>query len=169
MVRIRLSYLVVGLITFFCSFVSVALAELYGYRDAQGQHHFTNDASTIPAVYRQQAMVERRKAAGPLTLTTVPMAMANPSASLVSPAVQPITTDQFQRLQLGVSSREVAQRLGEPALKITQGRHELSEPSPSGAPVTRTVRLEMWYYPGAAQVLATRLIFHNGVLAQKLQ
>lgn len=169
MVRIRLSYLVVGLITFLCSFVSVALADLYGYRDAQGQHHFTNDASTIPAVYRQQAMAERRKAAGPLTLATVPMAMANPSASLVPPAVQLITTDQFQRLQLGVSSREVAQRLGEPALKITQGRHELSEPSPSGTPVTRTVRREMWYYPGAAQVLATRLIFHNGVLAQKFQ
>jgi Domain of unknown function (DUF4124) len=169
MVRIRLSYLVVGLITFLCSFVSVALADFYGYRDAQGQHHFTNDPSTIPVVYRQQAMAERRKAAGPLTLTTVPMAMANPSASLVSPAVQPITTEQFQRLQLGVSSREVTQRLGEPALKISQGRHELSEPSPSGMPVTRIVRLETWYYPGTVQVLATRLVFHNGVLAQKFQ
>jgi hypothetical protein len=97
------------------------------------------------------------------------MAMANPSASLVSPAVQPITTDQFQRLQLGVSSREVAQRLGEPALKIVQGRHELIEPSPSGAPVTRVVHFETWYYPGAAQALTTRLIFHNGALAQKFQ
>lgn len=169
MARIRLSYLVLGLLTLLCGVLSVALADFYTYRDAHGQHHFTNDPSTIPVAYRQQATATRRKAAGPLTLSTVPAAMANPAANLVSPAVQPVTTDQFQRLQLGVSSHEVAQRLGEPALKVIQGHREIIEPGPSGAPVKREVRFETWYYPGSAQILATRLIFHNGVLAHKFQ
>jgi hypothetical protein len=169
MARIRLSYPVLGLLTLLCGLASVALADFYSYRDAQGQRHFTNDPSTIPVAYRQQAMATRRKAAGPLTRSTVPVAMANPSANLVSPAVQPVTTDQFQQLPLGVSRREVAQRLGEPALKVVQEQREIIESSRNGGPVKRVVRFETWYYPGSAQILATRLIFHDGVLTHKFQ
>jgi hypothetical protein len=169
MARIRLSYAVLGLLTLLCGLVSVALADFYSYRDAQGQRHFTNDPSTIPAAYRQQAMETRRKATGPLTRSTVPAAMANASASLVSPAVQPVTTHQFRQLPVGVSRREVAQRLGEPALKVVQGEREIIELSRSGVPVKRVVRFETWYYPGTAQILATRLIFHDGVLTHKFQ
>ena len=59
MVRIRLSYLVLGLFTLLCGLLSVAMADFYTYRDAHGQYHFTNDPSTIPVAYRQQATATR--------------------------------------------------------------------------------------------------------------
>jgi hypothetical protein len=165
----RLSYILPGLMALLLARAAIATADFYTYRDAQGQRHFTNDASTIPVADRQQAAATRRKAAGPLTLSTVQAAMATPAPSPASPAHRPIQADQFERLQLGMSSRDVAQRLGTPAVKITQPRRQMNEPSTSDIPARRISRFELWYYPGSSQGLATRLIFHDGVLRQKSQ
>jgi hypothetical protein len=154
MLRMRLSYVVPGLLALLFVYTSIATADLYTYRDAQGQRHFTNDASTIPTANRQQAAATRRKTAA-----------ARPTTS----THQPIHTDQFERLQLGMSGRDVAQYLGTPAVKITQVQRQINDLGTHHTPASRMARFELWYYPGTPQGLATRLIFHDGVLRQKFQ
>lgn len=166
--NIRLSGIILWLVMAIFGCVSLAIADLYTYRDAQGRLHLTNDPSTIPVAYRMQANATRRKKAGPMTVSTVPSAMTVGHSS-PTPTVQPIDTARFALLRLGMRASEVAQRLGEPALKIAQRDKETLKRAQSVGIVKRLIRFETWYYPGTEQLLPTRLIFHDGLLAHKFQ
>jgi hypothetical protein len=153
---------------------ALATADMYYYRDRNGQLHLTNVLSSIPPTYRSSVV----KAATPQGRSIVSTPERKDSESRAQ-ALQPrptaapaagsqamsVNTRQFGLLQLRMTDFEVLQRLGQPAA-ITEVGRPASGALESGRTI-RVVRGETWYYPGNGAVPPTRLEFSNGLLVYK--
>ena len=183
MQRRRLNLIAAGLFTAASIWITPALADMFYYRDAQGQLHLTNVWSRIPSTYRDQAARNRRPEQGGPT-STVDKATKVPSTSLsqprqddevvrrpatVSPHAAPVSTRDFGLLSLRISDYEVLQRLGPPVAVSDVGERALA-PADSSNRVIRVVDSnQRWYYPGTTGIPATRLDFQGGVLVHKMR
>jgi hypothetical protein len=153
---------------------ALATADMYYYRDRNGQLHLTNVLSSIPPTYRSSVV----KAATPRGRSIVSTPERKDSESRAQ-ALQPrptaaqaagsqamsVNTRQFGLLQLRMTDFEVLQRLGQPAAITAVGSPASGSPSPLR--VIRVVGGEAWYYPGSGAVPPTRLEFSHGLLVHK--
>ncbi len=179
----RFGFTAAGFLMIASIWATPALADMFYYRDAQGQLHLTNVWSRIPETYRDQATRNRRPEQGGPTQATAPstqMPSTPPSQSrrddkratrsaTASPHAAPVNTRAFGLLDLRMSDFEVVRRLGPPAAISDVGERTLA-PAGSSNRVIRIVRGgETWYYPGTARIPATRLEFQSGVLVHKMR
>ncbi len=79
---------------------------------------------------------------------------------------KPVNTHQFGVLKMGSPKADVKRILGPPSEKVKQGR-EKRWVRLKGRFVQRKVKIETWYYPGSNRTRPTRLVFYNGLLAEK--
>jgi hypothetical protein len=179
MPRLRVSIIALWAVVIAVSFCLPALADFFYYRDADGHLHITNVWERIPSGYRAQAARSRRAEGSPAPKTAQPtvvpqpqppsIAMPAPAPARIEPSAvsalssRPVDTRQFGLLRLRMSEHEVLRRLG-PPVSIIENNRGTTAP---GARVVRLTREQVWYYPGNGRTAATRLEFHNGLLALK--
>ncbi|ETW97047.1 hypothetical protein [Candidatus Entotheonella palauensis] len=177
----RLGLIAAGVLITASIWVAPALADMFYYRDAQGQLHLTNVWTRIPPAYRSQAARNRRPEQGGPAQVAGKMAKLVPApspkplkeetliqrAATASPHAAPVNARDFGLLSLRMSDFEVLQRLGPPAAINDVGENALA----SAGRRNRTIRItnsnQSWYYPGTARTPATRLEFQGGVLVSK--
>lgn len=179
----QFGFTVAGFLIIASIWVTPALADMFYYRDANGQLHLTNVWSRIPEAYRDQASRNRRPEQGgptqeiesptPMPSMTQPQPHTDDKrtthSATASPHAAPVDTRAFGLLNLRMSDFEVAQRLGPPAAISDVGQRTLT-PAGSSNQVIRVVQGdELWYYPGTARIPATRLEFQRGVLVKKMR
>ncbi len=159
------------------------LADMFYYRNAQGQLHLTNMWSRIPSPYRSQAARNRRPELGGPAQTAGKSTKMPPTSSLqpqpdnkivqhpvtASPHASPVHARAFGLLSLRMSDFEVLRRLGPPAAISDVGERALASTDSSHQVIRVTDRNQSWYYPGTARTPATRLEFQGGVLVHKLR
>ncbi len=177
----RSGIIVFGLFMMVSIWVTPALADMFYYRDAQGQLHLTNVWSRIPPAYRSQAAQNRRpEQGGPTQAATKPTEMPPTSVSqprqvdkmvkrsaVASPHAAPVNARAFGLLSLRMNDFEVLQRLGPPAAINDVGERALASSGGSSQVIRVVQRDQHWYYPGTARIPATRLEFQGGVLVNK--
>lgn len=175
MPRLRVSSIALWAAVIAVSFCLPAMADFFYYRDADGHLHLTNVWERIPPAYRAQADRNRRADGNPAPKTAQPTGVPQPPSGVVPapargepPAVsampsRPVDAHQFGLLRWRMSEHEVLRRLGPPASIIENTRGTTAP----GAHVVRLTREQVWYYPGTGRTAATRLEFHNGLLALK--
>ena len=177
----RLISIAAGFFTMASIGLSPALADMFYYRDSQGQLHLTNVRSRIPSAYRSQADRNRRpEQGGPKQAVdkTVEKQPISPSqadqqeemvqrASVASPQAMPVDARDFGLLSLRMSDFEVLQRLGPPAAISDVGERALPPEGSSHRVIRVTESTQSWYYPGTAGTPATRLDFQGGNLVNK--
>ena len=179
----RLTFIIGGCFAIASIWLSPALADLYHYRDAQGQLHLTNVKARIPASYRKQADRNRRpELGGPTQVMDAPTrqqsTLAMPSRtedetaqrpSAVSPQARSVDARAFGLLSLRMSDFAVLQRLGPPAAISDVGLRALAPEGSSNRAIRVTESTQTWYYPGTARTPATRLVFQGGALVNKFR
>jgi len=177
MPRLRVSSIALCAAVISVSFCLPAMADFFYYRDADGHLNLTNVWERIPPAYRDQANRNRRAEGGPGPKTAQPKVTPQPQlSSVITPAPtrvapstvsalpsRPVDVRQFGLLRFRMSEHEVLRRLGPPA-SIVENTRGTTAP---GARVVRLTREQVWYYPGNGRTAATRLEFHNGLLALK--
>lgn len=162
-----------------------AMADMYYYRDGNGQLHLTNVLASIPARDRSRVVKTAKPQGRSVTSAPKPQAPEAPKQAMPTqatsvvpePASQrvgpdgsgavaaAVSTRDFGLLRLRMTDVEVLQRLGRP-VAIT----EVGRPASGHASRGRTIRVvrgESWYYPGSGSVPPTRLEFSNGLLVHK--
>ncbi len=176
----RFGFTAAGLFVVASMWATPTLADMFYYRDTQGQLHLTNVWSRIPETHRDQASRNRRPEQGGHTQDMVATQMpSTPQArednkrdirsATASPHATPVDTRAFGLLNLRMSDFEVAQRLGPPAAISDVGQRILA-PTGGSSQVIRVVRGdETWYYPGTTRIPATRLEFQRGILVKKMR
>lgn len=177
----RLGLIVAGVLITTSIWVTPALADMFYYRDAQGQLHLTNVWSRIPPAYRNQAARNRRPEQGGPTQVTgkvskqLPAPLPQPRkkdriaprAATASPHAAPVNARAFGLLSLRMSDFEVLRRLGPPAAINDVGENALAAAGRRNRTIRITNSNQSWYYSGTARTPATRLEFQGGVLVNK--
>lgn len=177
----RFGFIAIGFFVTASIWVFPALADMFYYRDAQGQLHLTNMWSRIPPTYRSQAARNRRPEQGGPTPDVGKLAETPPMPSppphqdermaerpaTASPQAAPVSTQAFGLLSLQMSDFEVIRRLGPPAAISDVGERAFAS-TDHHSRVIRVVQSDQsWYYPGTSRIPATRLEFQGGVLVRK--
>ena len=179
----RLTVIIGGCLAIASLWLSPALADVYHYRDAQGQLHLTNVRARIPSAYRNQADRNRRpELGGPTQAVEAPTrqqpALTMPSRvedetaprpSAASPQARSVDARAFGLLSLRMSDFEVLRRLGPPAAISDVGLRALAPEGSSNRAIRVTESTQTWYYPGTARTPATRLVFQGGTLVNKFR
>ena len=177
----RLICIAIGFFSMALLWITPALADMFYYRDAQGQLHLTNVRSRIPSAYRSQADRHRRpEQGGPKQVADQPSReqpmTAAPSRQddemtqrpvAASPHAAPVDARDFGLLSLRMSDFEVLQRLGPPAAISDVGERTLEPAGSSNRVIRVTESTQSWYYPGTGSAPATRLVFQGGTLVNK--
>ena len=179
----RLTFIVGGFFIIASIWISPALADMFYYRDVQGQLHLTNVKSRIPADYRSQADRNRRREQGGPTqeidvstqrqaVRSLPPRQAGKVVqrpAITSPHASPVSVRAFGLLSLRMSDFEVLQRLGPPAAISDLGLRALAPAGSSNRAIHVSESTQTWYYPGTARTPATRLEFQGGTLVNKFR
>lgn len=177
----RLGFITAAILITASIWAAPALADMFYYRDAQGQLHLTNVWSRIPPAYRSQAARNRRPEQGGPTQAANETAKLPPAPSLpprkegrvvrraatASPHAAPVNARVFGLLSLQMSDFEVLRRLGPPAAISDVGENALALSGRRNRAIRITTSSQRWYYPGTARTPATRLEFQGGVLVSK--
>lgn len=83
-------------------------------------------------------------------------------------ASTPVDTQQFGFIATGMAEAEVVQRLGAPALVLEVPRAQVKVRTPNGIEF-RDRRRYTYYYPGAARIPDTYIMFEDGQVVKKWQ
>lgn len=157
---------------------TTADADLYTYRDRRGHIHLTNQFSSIPPEYRNQALRSSRPESGlsPAPQTHEPSepsatsqpAPSAPATSRREPAprqAQPVSTTQFASIRSGMREAEVLRRLGSPARTEEAPNTRVGTNTiRNGVLISRSKEVERsnWIYPAGKGMPATVIRFADG-------
>jgi hypothetical protein len=159
---------------------TTADADLYTYRDRRGHIHLTNQFSSIPPEYRDQALRSSRPESGlspalspqmhepsqpSATPQPVPSAPATSRRESTPRQAQPVSTTQFASIRSGMREAEVLRRLGSPARTEDAPNTRVGTNTiRNGVLISRSKEVEHynWIYPAGKGMPATVIRFADG-------